>query len=79
MNQPLAAGLAVALVSLAAVIGPALGLSPWWITLFTALALGGLSLDAASYGGRGAMCWRRPCPVARPDCAASPSMKRATN
>ena len=53
MNQPLAAGLAVALVSLAAVIGPALGLSPWWITLFTALALGGLSLDAASYGGRG--------------------------
>ena len=53
MNQPLAAGLAVALVSLAAVIGPALGLSPWWITLFTALALGGLTLDAASYGGRG--------------------------
>ena len=56
MNQPLAAGLAVALVSLAAVIGPALGLSPWWITLFTALALGGLSLDAASYGGRGGPC-----------------------
>ena len=53
MSQPLAAGLAVALVSLAAILGPALGLSPWWITLVVALALGSLTLDAARFGGRG--------------------------
>jgi hypothetical protein len=53
MSQPLAAGLAVALVSLAAILGPALGLSPWWITLGVALALGSLTLDAARFGGRG--------------------------
>ena len=53
MTQPLAAGLAVALVSLAAILGPSLGLSPWLITLFTALGLGGLTVDAASFGGRG--------------------------
>ena len=53
MSQPLAAGLAVALVSLAAILGPALGLSPWWITLAVALGLGSLTLDAARFGGRG--------------------------
>jgi hypothetical protein len=53
MTQPLAAGLAVAVVSLLAVLGPALGLSPWWITLMVALSLGSLTLDAARFGGRG--------------------------
>lgn len=53
MNQPLTAGLVVALVSLIAVVGPGLGLSPWWISLATLLGLGGLSLDAARFGGRG--------------------------
>ena len=53
MSQPLAAGLAVALVSLVAILGPALGLSPWWITLVVALGLGSLTLDAARFGGRG--------------------------
>jgi hypothetical protein len=43
----------VALVSLAAILGPSLGLSPWWITLATALGLGSLTLDAARFGGRG--------------------------
>jgi hypothetical protein len=53
MNQPLAAGLAVALVSLAAVFGPALGLSPWLISLMVLLGLGSLTVDAARFGGRG--------------------------
>ena len=53
MSKPLAAGLAVALVSLAAILGPALGLSPWWITLVVALGLGSLTLDAARFGVRG--------------------------
>lgn len=53
MNQPLAAGLAVALVSLAAVLGPALGLSPWLISLMVLLGLGSLTVDAARFGGRG--------------------------
>ncbi|MFM7087633.1 MAG: hypothetical protein ACKOXO_11670 [Cyanobium sp.] len=51
--DPVAAGLAVLLITLAAVYGPAVGLSPWWISLLAALALGGLSLDAARYGGLG--------------------------
>jgi hypothetical protein len=53
MTQPLAAGLAVALVSLAAILGPSLGLSPWLVTLATALGLGSLTVDAARFGGRG--------------------------
>jgi hypothetical protein len=53
MTQPLAAGLAVALVSLAAILGPALGLSPWLITLVATLGLGSLTVDAARFGGRG--------------------------
>jgi hypothetical protein len=53
MTQPLAAGLAVGLISLAAILGPALGLSPWVVTLIAGLGLGGLTLDAARFGGRG--------------------------
>ena len=53
MTQPLAAGLAVGLISLVASIGPALGLSPWIVTLIAGLGLGGLTLDAARFGGRG--------------------------
>ena len=53
MTQPLAAGLAVALISLAAVLGPFLGLSPWIVTLIAGLGLGSLTLDAARFGGRG--------------------------
>ncbi|MDA0718215.1 MAG: hypothetical protein O2839_08395 [Cyanobacteria bacterium] len=53
MTKPLAAGLAVGLISLAAILGPALGLSPWIVTLIAGLGLGGLTLDAARFGGRG--------------------------
>jgi hypothetical protein len=53
MVEPLAAGLAVALISLLAVLGPLLGLSPWLITLLVALALGSLTVDAARFSGRG--------------------------
>ena len=53
MTQPLAAGLAVGLISLAAILGTALGLSPWIVTLIAGLGLGGLTLDAARFGGRG--------------------------
>ena len=47
------AGLAVLVVSVLAVLGPGFGLSPWWISLLVLLALGGLSLDAAQFSGRG--------------------------
>ena len=53
MTQPLAAGLAVGLISLAAILGPALGLSPWIVTLIAGLGLGGITWDAARFGGRG--------------------------
>jgi hypothetical protein len=53
MAEPLAAGIAVSLVSVLAVLAPLLGLSPWLITLVAALALGSLTLDAARFGGRG--------------------------
>jgi hypothetical protein len=53
MTSPLAAGVAVALISLLAVVGPLLGLSPAWIALLAAVALGGLTLDAATFSGRG--------------------------
>jgi len=53
MNGTITAGLAVLVVSALALLGPALGLSPWWITLLAALALGSLTLDAAQFGGRG--------------------------
>ena len=52
-DEPLRAALAVALVTVLAVLGPAVGLSPWWITVAAALLLGGLTLDAARFGGRG--------------------------
>lgn len=51
--DPVAAGLVVLAISLAAVYGPVFGLSPWWIALLTLLALGSLSVDAARFGGRG--------------------------
>jgi hypothetical protein len=47
------AGLAVLLVTLLAVTGPLLGVSPWLITLAAALGLGALTVDAARFGGRG--------------------------
>jgi hypothetical protein len=53
MTSPLAAGAAVLLVTLVAVVGPVLGLSPWWITAGVGLLLGALSVDAASFSGRG--------------------------
>lgn len=49
----LTAGVVVLLVSLGAVAGPLVGLSPWWLTVFVALGLGSLTLDAARFGGRG--------------------------
>lgn len=48
-----AAGVGVFGFSLLALVGPALGLSPWLIALPAALAMGGLTLDAARFGGRG--------------------------
>jgi hypothetical protein len=53
MTSPLAAGAAVLLVTLVAVVGPVLGLSPWWIAAAVGLLLGALSVDAASFSGRG--------------------------
>lgn len=53
MTSPLAAGAAVVLVTLLAVFGPLVGLSPWWIAGGVVLLLGALSLDAASFSGRG--------------------------
>jgi hypothetical protein len=53
MTSALSAGVAVALITLVAVIGPLLGLSPAWIALLAALALGGLTVDAAGFAGRG--------------------------
>jgi hypothetical protein len=53
MTSPLAAGVAVALITLLAVVGPLLGVSPAWIALLAATALGALSVDAAGFAGRG--------------------------
>ena len=53
MTSPQAAGTAVRLVTLGAVFGPLVGLSPWWIAAGVALLLGTLSLDALSFSGRG--------------------------
>jgi hypothetical protein len=49
----LTAGLAVFGVSVAALAGPALGLSPWVPTLAAGLTLAALTADAAVFGGRG--------------------------
>ena len=53
MADPLLAGIAVIVISLMAVLGPVIGLSPWAITAIAALVLGGLTVDAARFGGRG--------------------------
>ncbi len=49
----LTAGLAVFAITVAAVAGPAVGISPWITTLFAGLALAALTADAAYLGGRG--------------------------
>ena len=49
----LTAGVVVLLVSLGAVAGQLVGLSPWLITVLVALGLGSLTVDAARFGGRG--------------------------
>lgn len=53
MPDPVSAGLAVLLVTLLAVYGPFVGLSPALITLLVTLVLAALSLDAFRFGGRG--------------------------
>ncbi|MEB3265463.1 MAG: hypothetical protein VKN13_02490 [Cyanobacteriota bacterium] len=47
------AGAAVLVLSLLALAGPPLGVSPAWITLLVVLALSTLSVDAARFDGRG--------------------------
>ena len=49
----LTAGVAVLVVSLMAVVGPLIGISPWLPTLVAGLALAALTADAALLGGRG--------------------------
>jgi len=49
----LRAGLVVGGITAMAVVGPLVGVSPAWIVVAVALALGALSLDAARFGGRG--------------------------
>jgi hypothetical protein len=44
---------AVGLISITAVAGPPLGLSPAWLVLTTVLALAAFSVDAALWNGRG--------------------------
>jgi hypothetical protein len=53
MSGATAAGVAVLVVTLLALLGPLLGLSPWFTTALVALALSGLTVDAARFGGRG--------------------------
>lgn len=53
MPDPVSTGLAVLLVTLLAVYGPFVGLSPALITLLVTLVLAALSLDAFRFGGRG--------------------------
>jgi hypothetical protein len=52
MSGATAAGVAVLVVSLLALVGPLLGLSPWFTTALVALALTSLTVDAARFGGR---------------------------
>jgi hypothetical protein len=49
----LAAGVVVAGGTGAAILGPALGLSPWLISFAVGGALAGLTVDSARFGGRG--------------------------
>ena len=53
MSGATAAGVAVLAVTLLALVGPLLGLSPWFTTALVALALTSLTVDAARFGGRG--------------------------
>jgi len=53
MSGATAAGVAVLVVTLLALLGPLLGLSPWFTTALVALALTTLTVDAARFGGRG--------------------------
>jgi hypothetical protein len=53
MSGATAAGVAVLVVTLLALLGPLLGLSPWFTTALVALALTSLTVDAARFGGRG--------------------------
>lgn len=53
MNGATAAGVAVLVGSLLAILGPLLGLSPWITTALVAVFLTGLTVDAARFGGRG--------------------------
>jgi hypothetical protein len=53
MSGAAAAGVAVLVVTLLALLGPLLGLSPWFTTALVALTLSGLTVDAARFGGRG--------------------------
>jgi hypothetical protein len=47
------AGVAVFGISLAALLVPAAGLSPWLVAVPAGLAIGAVTLDAARFGGRG--------------------------
>ena len=53
MSGATAAGVAVLVVTLLALVGPLLGLSPWFTTALVALALTSITVDAARFGGRG--------------------------
>jgi hypothetical protein len=53
MSGATAAGVAVLVVTLLALVGPLLGFSPWFTTALVALALTSLTVDAARFGGRG--------------------------
>lgn len=53
MPEPGRSGAAVAIVTLLAVAGPPLGLSPAWITVGVITALVAISVDAAAYAGMG--------------------------
>jgi len=53
MSGATAAGVAVLVVTVLALVGPLLGLSPWFTTALVALALTSLTVDAARFGGRG--------------------------
>jgi len=53
MSGAMAAGVAVLVVTLLALLGPLLGLSPWFTTALVALTLSSLTVDAARFGGRG--------------------------
>ena len=62
-----AAGVAVAGGTLAAVLGPPLGLSPWWIALLAGGGFAALTLDAARFGGLGGhlLAERMPAGIGR--------------